>query len=312
MIDAKITDEKLLTHLNSLKNNGMTIFTLAENTIRGAIFDATLFVNKMRVQHNLGILETYILGQAGICTALLIPTMKGHDRTVFRYDTKGPVAGFSLEAFSEGRVRGYLFKNPIQIEKPLESWDVSPFLGDGIVSVVRFPEGARVPTTGTTEIIHKNIPLDLAEYFLKSEQTKTAFHASIKFDTEGRVLGAGGMYLQAMPDASLEDLQISEQAFSACPSLGEWYSEGGDNEDIAVGLFRQLKPKLLLTRDVIFHCPCSYEKFLGHLKSFSTDELNNICKTNPDPVEVYCHNCSSTYEYSKNTIQKIINSTNQE
>ena len=173
---------------------------MAGGRIRGALFNGSRFVNDMRAQHNLGILETMILGQACLCGALMIPTMKGREHLLFRYDTNGPAAGFSVEADSAGTVRGFLLQNPVPVEKPLENWDLSPFFGPGTVSVTRMQEGNKVPQTGTTEIMFRNIAQDLTWYFQQSEQIQTAFNTSILMDRAGRVTGAGGLFLQVMPE----------------------------------------------------------------------------------------------------------------
>ena len=171
MITVPYNDPVLETHLSSMHPDGMTIFLLGDGSMRGAFFHGTRFVNRLRAQHSLGPLETMLLGQAALCGALLVPTMKGRDRAIFRYDTNGPAAGFSVEANSEGWVRGFLLQNPIPVIEQPKDWDLSPYLGPGLVSVIRFPEGGRQPVTGSVEIKHKNIALDLAEYFLESEQT---------------------------------------------------------------------------------------------------------------------------------------------
>ena len=137
MIKAKIEDTELLAHLDSIHKDEMTIFVMADNAFRGAFLNGTRLVNQMRANHNLGILETMILGQAMLCGALLIPTMKGREHLTFRYDVNGPAAGFSVEADSTGYVRGYLLQNKIPIDKPLESWDLAPFLGDGTLTISR-------------------------------------------------------------------------------------------------------------------------------------------------------------------------------
>ena len=145
MIDKPITDPALVEKFKNMHEDGMTVFMLGEGQIRGAFFHGTRFVNKMREQHNLGILESLALGHATLCGALLIPTMKGRDRIIFRCDTQGPLVGFSVEAFSEGFVRGYLLEDPIRPDRPLETWDLKPLFGEGKISVIRFPEGAREP-----------------------------------------------------------------------------------------------------------------------------------------------------------------------
>ena len=74
-----ITDPILTEQFKTMHSDGMTIFLLSDGALRGAFFHGTRFVNTMRAQHALGILETMVLGQACLCGALLIPTMKGRD-----------------------------------------------------------------------------------------------------------------------------------------------------------------------------------------------------------------------------------------
>lgn len=313
MIAAPILDAELNAHLDSIQKDGMSVFVMADGRVRGALFNGSRFVNTMRAQHNTGILETMVLGQAALCGALLIPTMKGREHVTFRYDTNGSAAGFSVEADSAGYVRGYLLQNAIPVDKPLESWDLSPFFGPGTLTLSRLQEGAREPQTGTVEIKHRNIAQDLAWYFDQSEQTKTAFNSSIMMDRQGRVTGAGGLFLQIMPqigghrkkgaaeDAvqSMDDeeelLARVENAFKAAPSLGQWFSENGNRNDIIHGLFREFSPAVAVERDIVFNCPCSREGFVRRIRALSGAELADIKKNGPDPLEIICHNCNSHY-----------------
>lgn len=314
MIKAKIEDTELLAHLDSIHKDEMTIFVMADNAFRGAFLNGTRLVNQMRANHNLGILETMILGQAMLCGALLIPTMKGREHLTFRYDVNGPAAGFSVEADSTGYVRGYLLQNKIPIDKPLESWDLAPFLGDGTLTISRIGEGMKEPQSGTVEIMYKNIAKDLAWYFAQSEQIHTAFNTSIQFDKQGRVVGAGGMFLQHIPesggyskksprfqnDDSL--IQRVENAFSAMPSIGQWFSEGGNMRDVIYGLFREFEPNAILNRDIVFDCPCSLESFTNHVRHLPKAEVEDIIKNDPNPIEIICHNCGSRYLIDKKNL----------
>lgn len=306
MIIAPINDPVLTTQFETMHADGMTVFILGDGALRGAFFHGTRFVNQMRVQHCLGLLETMVLGQASLCGALLIPTMKGRDRVIFRYDTNGPAAGFSVEADSVGTVRSFLLQDPIPVEKSPENWALSPYFGDGTVSLIRFPEGYTEPVTGTIAIKHRNIAQDLAEYFLVSEQTKSAFNTSIQFDREGRVIGAGALFLQTMPGADPGVVEAAEHAFEAAPSLGQWFAEGGDREDIIYGLFRSCKPLAVLDRDILYSCPCSRERFAEHLQRLDESELRDMARNGPDPIEVICHNCGSVYHFPLTEIQSFL------
>jgi len=315
MIKAEIKDKELLEHLNSLEEDKLRIFTMADGRVRGALFHGTRFINQMRVQHNLGILETMILGQASLCSALTIPMMKDMEHTAIKYEGSGSAEGFSIEADSTGYVRGYLYNDHIPVTKPLENWNLSEFLGTGNLTVSRVHPDDKYPQSSTVDVDSGNIANDFAWYFQQSEQIQTAFNASIQFDKKGRVVGAGAMYLQVMPktggtkgigaqvDSHAEETEVDEEllrkvenAFKACPSIGQLYSEKEvDSEDIILGLFREFSPIITLKRDIIYDCKCNEENFINYLKNLPKKEIEDMKESKIDPVEIVCRNCGSVY-----------------
>ena len=316
MIKKEIEDKELYEFLQTLEEDKLRIFTMAEGRVRGALFHGTRFVNQLRAQHNLGILETYILGQASLCGALTIPMMKDMEHTAIKFEGTGPAQGYSVEASSTGFVRSFLFNEHIQLDKPLESWDLNPFLGEGTITFSRIHKDDKYPQSSTVEVNSGNIATDFATYFAQSEQINTAFNSSIQFDKQGRVIGAGAMYLQIMPktggtakvgsqvdshaEETAEDedlLRRVENAFKACPSLGLLYSEKQvDSEDIIIGLFREFSPTISLTRDVIFDCKCNEEYYINYLRTLPKEQIEDIKKNGPDPLEIICRNCGSIYK----------------
>ena len=316
MIKKQIEDKELNEFLQTLEEDKLRIFTMAEGRVRGALFHGTRFVNQLRAQHHLGILETYILGQASLCGALTIPMMKDMEHTAIKFEGNGPAQGYSVEASSTGFVRSFLFNEHIQLDKPLESWDLNPFLGEGTITFSRIHKDDKYPQSSTVEVNSGNIATDFATYFAQSEQINTAFNSSIQFDKQGRVIGAGAMYLQIMPktggtakvgsqvdshaEETAEDedlLRRVENAFKACPSLGLLYSEKQvDSEDIIIGLFREFSPTISLTRDVIFDCKCNEEYYINYLRTLPKEQIEDIKKNGPDPLEIICRNCGSIYK----------------
>lgn len=306
MINKEITNLSLLKKISTKYHNEMSVFMLGGGQLRGAFFSATDFVNKLRLQHELGIPETLVLGHAAICAALLIPTMKGRDRIVFRCNTDGVLSGFCVEAFSEGFVRGYLLENPLPVCTPMKTLDLKPLFGKGTITVIRYPEGGKEPVTGIVEIKHKNIALDLSEYFLHSEQTQTGFNTGIQFDTDGDVIGGGGLYLQVMPNAENDIIDAAEHAFASAPSLGKWFAEGGNTEDIIYGLFRNCKPEILINRQIKFYCPCTKENYFHKILSLPKEEIKDMYENGPDKIEISCLNCGSVYLYDKKDLGKFL------
>lgn len=317
----EIADKELVEKINVLPKDEMAVFVMADGRIRGALFHGTRFVNQMRAQHNLGILESLVLGQASLCAALMIPLMKGQEHLCWKYDVDGPAAGFSVEADSTGYVRGFLYNEHIPVDKPLENWDLKPFLGTGSMSVSRIHKEDSAPHISTVEVNSGNIAEDLAWYYKQSEQISTAFNTGIQFDRQGRVIGAGGMFLQVMPEtggknnsgaskSSSSDAEADgqflarvEMAFKTAPSLGQWFSEGGKIEDIVYGLFREFTPSIALRRDIRYDCPCSEETFANYIKMLPKQERDDILRKK-EPLEIQCRNCGSVYTISVEKLQQ--------
>ena len=317
----EIADKVLVEKINALPKDEMAVFVMADGRIRGALFHGTRFVNQMRGQHNLGILESLVLGQASLCAALMIPLMKGQEHLCWKYDVDGPAAGFSIEADSTGYVRGFLYNEHIPVDKPLENWDLKPFLGTGSMSVSRIHKEDSAPHISTVEVNSGNIAEDLAWYYKQSEQISTAFNTGIQFDRQGRVIGAGGMFLQVMPEtggknnsgaskSSSSDAEADgqflgrvEMAFKTAPSLGQWFSEGGKIEDIVYGLFREFTPSIALRRDIRYDCPCSEETFANYIKMLPKQERDDILRKK-EPLEIQCRNCGSVYTISVEKLQQ--------
>jgi molecular chaperone Hsp33 len=280
-------------------------FLMADGNIRGALVHGTHLVKEMREYHQLGILETLILGHGYLAASLMTATFKGIERVVIKIDCSGPVGGVSLEANGYGEVRGYLKNKHIPLDKPLESFDMSPFLGNGLLTVIRYFPDAKAPYEGRVHLQNGSIARDLAFYYSTSEQTPTVFNLSVIFDKEGNVTGAGGLFLQAMPGA--EDKQITqlESIVEQLPSIGEYFAANGEAEDFIRRQFKDLSPRIIGQRRIEFFCRCHKENFGRILGNLELDSLEDLAKNGPFPLETRCHYCNSTYTFSKEELQEM-------
>ena len=147
MIKTKNDNASLAAFLESLPDDSKDVFLLSDGQVRLTAVSATHIVNQMKLNHRLGLVETYILGQAYIAGLLLSSTVKGNDRVQLSIECGGPVKGISVEAWACGAVRGYLLQNPIILDKPLDTLDTSMLFGPGFLTVTRMLEGSR-------EILH--------------------------------------------------------------------------------------------------------------------------------------------------------------
>jgi molecular chaperone Hsp33 len=305
MIKKKIPGKSGRDYVLARAKNKLYHFMLADDQIRGAFIHGTHMINEMRLNHELGILETLVLSHAYLGVSLMTANMKGPDHIALKIECAGPVKGLSVEANGFGEVRGYLKTNPIPIEKPLESFDLSPFFGTGFLAITRFPGYAKDPYVGHIKLTYGSIAKDLANYFLTSEQTPTSFNLSVHFDKAGNVTGAGGLFLQAMPDAEIKRIDEIEELIRHLPSIGEALSREENSEDFIRHHFKPFSPKIIANRRIAFFCRCRKEtigQFIGKLPPYTLEDMAN---EGPFPVETRCHNCNTVYRFNKEEIEAL-------
>ncbi len=300
-----IEDTFIIEHLKNLTPDVRDVFLL-KDTIRCTVIQGTEMVNQMRSNHNLGILETYTLGQAYLAAAILASTIKGDDRVQLNIECAGPIKGLSVEAWAVGAVRGYLQEVPIEIKEPLKSFDLSDFFGPGFITVTKLLEGKKQPFTGQVMLQYGSIAKDLAHYFLISEQTSTHITLSIKFDKEGRVLGAGALFLQKIPGAEDNVLEEIEEVANTMPSLGEYLSTGRGGIEFVDEIFHDFNPTYLKALPLGFSCPCDRLTFSKYLESLPEKEKNDILEEGPFPLTLHCFNCGSIYPFEKDELETLL------
>lgn len=284
----------------------MDTFLLGDGTIRGALLHGTRLVEEMRLNHGTGVLETLVLGHAYLAAGLLTSLVKGRDRIALSVECGGPIAGFSVESTASGEVRGYLFQNPIPLEEPLESFDLSLLFGPGFMHLSRILEGSHEPVTGQSMLEHGNLAQDLAQHFTTSEQTPTLFSLSITFDHDGLPTGAGGLFLQSLPGAEDQILERAQALACSMPSLGEWFAQGNSIEDLIMSTFSDLSPEIIGSKEIVFFCPCSRDRFTAFLTALDEETRTSIRHEGPFPLELTCHNCGTSYTFSQEELEAIL------
>jgi len=308
---APIEDTVVTSHLDQIAADGMDIFLISDSNYRGAVINATRLVNQMRANHELGVLETLLLGHSYIAAGLLTSLVKGNDRIILTLDCDGPARGVSVESNARGEIRGYLRNNPIPLDGPVESFDLAPYIGGGTLSITRHLEMARNPFVGHVKLQYGNLAKDLANYFVASEQLPTAVSLSIQFDREGRVSGAGGLFIQSLPGADRSAGGPLEDRVRELPSLGSLFATGDTPAHVINTHLQEFGPEIIGTRSIEFSCHCDKEVYGEYIASLPSDELDDILANGPFPLQVTCHNCNSTYLYEKAELEELADSRRQ-
>ncbi len=302
----KIYGETLKEQLKASTRDRLCNFLLAEGTIRGVVVNGTRMVNEMRWNHELGILETLALGHGYLGAALMSANLKGNDRISLQIECSGPIKGMSVDANAFGELRGYLKQVPIPIDKPVDSFDLSPFFGAGFLSITKYLEDAKQPFTGKVMLEHGRVAKDLAVYHLKSEQIPTSFSLSVLFDKAGEVSGAGGLMLQVMPGADEKVLTDMEQLLLGLPSIGESVNEEPFPDRWLDENFGAFKPQLLGHRGVEFMCHCNPKRISAMLAMLRPEDLEEMAVNGPFPIQIRCHHCNTSHDFSQEEIKAIL------
>ena len=300
-----IHGETLKDQLTASKRDRMLHFVLLGGKVRGAILHATKLVNEMRTNHEIGVLETLVLGHVYMGSLLMSSSLKGADRIGIHIDRDGPILGLDVEANSFGEVRGYLLNKPIPISEPPESFDLKPFFGAGRMTVTRFLEKSAKPYSSQVELKYGNVAQDLAYFSTVSEQIPSAFDLSIQFDRQGATAGAGGLLVQALPGADEDDLARLEEIISWLPSIGEAFAEGRSAEAYLMSEFADYQPQILEHRRIAFMCHCSRKKYGGFLRQLPVEDLKELAENSDEPTVLTCKKCNTSYEYTENEMRAI-------
>jgi molecular chaperone Hsp33 len=300
MIKKDIFSRDIKEQLKASAKDKIYRFVMADGMIKGAVVHATRMVREMRANHETGLLETLVLGQAYIAASLICSGLKGkNDRISIAIECSGPVKGLDVEANVYGEVRGCLKTPRIEVENPEEINGMAKLFGAGFLTVTQYLENSDAPYSGQVALEYGSIAEDLANYYLVSEQIPSGFILSASFDDREEVKGAGGIFLQAMPGADLEKVGAAEKMMLEIASLGERFGKGETPEEIIAATFATLNPKILDSSRVEFFCRCSKERMAGYLRGLPPADRMDLLENGPFPLTIHCHNCNSAYEFDR-------------
>lgn len=308
MIKKDIFNRDVKAQFKASSKDKLYRFITADRTIKGAVVHSTRMVNEMRANHDLGPLETLVLGQAYIAAGLLCSGLKDkNDRVSINIQCSGPVKGLDVESNVFGEVRGYLKTRQIDVDHPEKIKRLSTLFGAGFLTVTKYLENAATPYSGQVALEHGSIAEDLANYFLISEQIPTGFNLSVAFDEQEQVTGAGGIFLQALPGADPAQVIKAENIIQTIDSLGNLFAHGQTPEQVILERFSSLDPRVLTSSRVEFFCRCSRDRMTQYLRNLPAQEKKDMVENGPFPVEIRCHHCNSVFRFSKDALTVLDN-----
>ncbi|MBU2429710.1 MAG: Hsp33 family molecular chaperone HslO, partial [Proteobacteria bacterium] len=165
MIKKDIFNKDVKEQFRAAAKDRIYRFVVADGMIKGAVIHATRMVGEMQANHELGPLETLILGQGYIAAGLLSSSLKAkNDRISMNIKCSGPVKGLDVESNVFGEVRGYLKTPHIEVENPDRIKYLSTLYGAGFLTMTKYLDNTPHPYSGQVALEYGSIAEDLANY----------------------------------------------------------------------------------------------------------------------------------------------------
>ena len=252
-------------------------------------------------RHHTSHLATAALGRAMSGALMLAATMKDGERILLKLKGDGPMGEVVAEAQGTS-VHGYVGEPDVFLPLKNGKLDIGGALGQGTITLTRYLQNGE-SFTGHAELADGEIATDITNYLYMSEQTPSSVALGVLVDKDGKVLAAGGYFIQAMPGCDEEVLEKLGNNVAVTPYVTQLLELGYTPEKIIEVLARGLEFDIKESMPVKFSCGCSKDKILNMLAALSQDDIDYLTEQ-PD-TEVHCQYCNKVYHFSSEELKQL-------
>lgn len=252
-------------------------------------------------RHHTSHLATAALGRAMSGALMLAATMKDGERILLKLKGDGPMGEVVAEAQGTS-VRGYVGEPDVFMPLKNGKLDIGGALGQGTITLTRYLQNGE-SFTGHAELADGEIATDITNYLYMSEQTPSSVALGVLVDKDGKVLAAGGYFIQAMPGCDEKVLEKLGNNVAVTPYVTQLLELGYTPEKIIEVLARGLEFDIKESMSVKFSCGCSKDKILNMLAALSQDDIDYLTEQ-PD-TEVHCQYCNKVYHFSSEELKQL-------
>lgn len=252
-------------------------------------------------RHHTSHLATAALGRAMSGALMLAATMKDGERILLKLKGDGPLGEVVAEAQGTS-VRGYVGEPDVFMPLKNGKLDIGGALGQGTITLTRYLQNGE-SFTGHAELADGEIATDITNYLYMSEQTPSSVALGVLVDKDGKVLAAGGYFIQAMPGCDEEVLEKLGNNVAVTPYVTQLLELGYTPEKIIEVLARGMEFDIKESMPVKFSCGCSKDKILNMLAALSQNDIDYLTEQ-PD-TEVHCQYCNKVYHFSSEELKQL-------
>lgn len=292
------------------KSDKIKKFLAYEGRICVICADTTQLVEEARKIHDLSPVVTAAFGRMLTIASIMGIEMKNpKNKLTIQIKGNGPIEMMVATVNNTPKVKGYVI-NP-QIDLPLNEdgkLDVGKAVGqEGYINVIK-DIGLKKPYIGISPLTSGEIAEDFANYFVHSEQRNTAVALGVLINKEG-VKSSGGYLINPMPDATEEDIFKLEQSIFQAGAISKMLDQNLSLEEIAKKITGDENLQTL-EENIIpkYQCDCSKETMAEGLIAIGKQALQEIIQQD-EKAEVVCHFCNQKYEFNKEELCRIWDSS---
>ncbi|PKM75756.1 MAG: Hsp33 family molecular chaperone HslO [Firmicutes bacterium HGW-Firmicutes-15] len=272
-----------------------------EKNFRVYLARTTSLVEEAHRRHGTSATASAALGRLMTAAIMMASDLKGEDDILtLRVNGNGPAGTVLATADSQGGVRG-LISNPFA-DLPSNSSGklaVGELVGtDGEIEVIK-DMGMKQPFSGRVALLSGEIAEDLAQYFLLSEQIPSLVSLGVLVSTDLSIQAAGGLFVQALPGAGDEALEMIENNILALGPITAVLDSYDRLEDILPLIMHGIEYAVVGQQEIAFRCNCSREKLGKVLSGLAMDEIES---ESSEDIEVFCNFCQERYSFTPQEI----------
>lgn len=279
--------------------------TAAGGRIRAVAIRTSDLAEEARERHEMSPTAGAALAKAMTGGLLLASTLRKSGRLNVRIGGGGPIGGLIVDAGSDGTVRGYVGNPILEMPPRLDGQlNVGAAVGrDGFLTVT-YDVGKR-PYTGTVELVSGELAEDFTAYMARSEQIPSAVSLGV-FVEQGKIVSAGGLLVQLLPEAGDEIAERLEQTIRNLPSFTAMNREHLSLVQVLEKALEGFAVEILQDdQEVRFSCHCDSDRVLSAIKMLGEDEIRDMIATD-GKAEVRCHFCNTKYEVSREELERLV------
>ena len=279
--------------------------TAAGGRIRAVAIRTTDLADEARERHDMALTAAAALGKAMTGSLLLAATLRKSGRLNVRIAGGGPIGGIFVDAGTDGTVRGYVGNASVDLP-PRENGllDVGGAVGrQGLLSVT-YDMGKR-PYQGTVALVSGELAEDFTAYFANSEQIPSAVSLGIYVEN-GRIVSAGGLLVQLMPEAGDEIAERLEQTIRALPSFSAMNKDQLSLVEVLEKALSGFSVDILADEQAVrFSCHCDNQRVLEAIRLLGEAEIRDMIAVD-GRAEVRCHFCGHKYVVSREELERLV------